>query len=41
MVDGDVGGGHHQHLPHALPGEVVDDGSGSDRLARAGGALVF
>lgn len=39
MVDGDVGGGHHQHLAHALACEVVDDGGGGDGLARAGGAL--
>ena len=35
LIDGDVAGRAHKHLAVALLGEVVDDGGGRDRLARA------
>jgi len=41
LVDGDVGGGADERLALVLLGEVVDDGGGGDRLARAGGALHY
>jgi hypothetical protein len=37
VIHSHVGRGHHQDLPYALLGEVVDDGGGGHGFARAGG----
>lgn len=39
LIDGDVGGGANEHLASVHLGEVIDDGSGSDRLSGPGGSL--